>query len=462
MQIKKKKKIILIIVILVVIGAVAGGLIWFFRSSGEGGETENSVYVDSVAMLAGLGGNGLNNRFVGVIEPQRTWEIKLPSDRKVGEIFVKEGDEVKEGDKLFTYSVEDMEESLVQAELDLDRSKTSIDQTKERIAQLKKEKAEATADAQLGFTTQISIAENDLKKQEYDVKKYEIDINKLKNSIANADVTSEMLGVVKTIKSTDSESDSYDSMSGSESDAFMTIVASGDYRVKGVVNEQNMSSIIEGQPVLVHSRVDDTIWNGTLTAVDTEKQEKDENAAYSMYGGDTSNSMTSSTNYPFYVELDSVDGLMLGQHVYIEMDYGQGEKKEGLWLDSGYIIQEEDGNAYVWAATANDKIEKRQVTLGEVDEEMQQYQITEGLTAEDYIAYPEEDIKEGDKAEKNMAQSDEEGGAGLDENMNAPQMNEEMMGGEIMNEGFSDDGMGDEEIADEDMGVDEIGMEGEE
>ena len=161
---------------------------------------------------------------------------------------------------------------------------------------------------------------------------------------------------MKTINATDNDS-SAGGLNG-ETEAFMTILAVGDFRIKGTVNEQNMSAIVEGQPVIVHSRVNDTTWKGTLTAVDLENPEKDENAGYYVSSSSSDSSATNSSNYPFYVELESVDGLMLGQHVYIEMDYGQGEEKEGIWLDSYYIMQEED-KAYVWAATSKDKIEKR-------------------------------------------------------------------------------------------------------
>ena len=41
-------------------------------------------------------------------------------------------------------------------------------------------------------------------------------------------------------------------------------------------------------------------------------------------------------------------------------------------------------------------IEKHEVTLGEYDEELMKYEITDGLTAEDYIAYPLGTIQEGD------------------------------------------------------------------
>ena len=81
---------------------------------------------------------------------------------------------------------------------------------------------------------------------------------------------------------------------------------------------------------------------------------------------------------------------MLGQHVYVEKDEGQTENREGLWLTSYYIIQEDGQDPYVWAAGRHDKIEKRKVTLGEYDEKLDQYQITDGLTEDDYIAYPED------------------------------------------------------------------------
>ena len=101
-----------------------------------------------------------------------------------------------------------------------------------------------------------------------------------------------------------------------------------------------------------------------------------------------------SSNYSFYVELDSSEGLMLGQHVYMEIDSGQNEVKEGLWIDDYYIMQE-DGKAYVWLANDSNVIEKHEVTLGEYDDELFKYQITDGLAEDDYIAYPLDTISEG-------------------------------------------------------------------
>ena len=197
-----------------------------------------------------------------------------------------------------------------------------------------------------------------------------------------------------------------------------------------------MSSIVEGQAVIVHSRVDDSTWAGTLTSVDLENPEQNNSMMYYSSDGSTD----SSSNYPFYVELESAEGLMLGQHVYIEMDYGQSEEREGIWLDSYYIVQEDD-KAYVWAANSKDRMEKRSVTLGEFDEDMQQYQITDGLTEDDYIAFPDESIQEGDNAVKNVDQTYdlENMGGGV----------QDFDGADYSGEEYYDDSMYDEEYDEE-------------
>ena len=106
-------------------------------------------------------------------------------------------------------------------------------------------------------------------------------------------------------------------------------------------------------------------------------------------------SQTSSSTYPFYVNLDSSDGLMLGQHVYIEPDEGQDEQKAGLWLSEVYIVDADTDSPYVWARNDKKKLEKRSVILGQYDENMGEYEIADGLSKSDYIAYPSDSLKEG-------------------------------------------------------------------
>ena len=86
------------------------------------------------------------------------------------------------------------------------------------------------------------------------------------------------------------------------------------------------------------ARVDSSqIWHGTMGTIDKDSATTNSNSnSFGMMDA-SGDSQTSSSTYPFYVNLDSSDGLMLGQHVYIENDEGQEDQKAGLWLSEVYI-----------------------------------------------------------------------------------------------------------------------------
>ena len=74
---------------------------------------------------------------------------------------------------------------------------------------------------------------------------------------------------------------------------------------------------------------------------------------------------------------------------------GDEDQKDGLWLEDYYIMQEDDGKAYVWMADSNNQLTKHEVTLGDYDEDEMKYEITDGLTQDDYITVPQDGIQEG-------------------------------------------------------------------
>lgn len=380
---KNKVKIMLITLVVVVIG-VAGFFMW------KSGPSNNGLiaYVDSVSTITDLGsGTGLNNRYSGVVEPQETIEINRNQERQVKELFVKIGDKVEEGTELFAYDTDEISLSLSQAELELERLGASIISLNEQIKLLNSQKASAPEDQKLDYTSQILNTENDLKRAEYDKKSKEVEVAQLKASLENSVVKSTVSGVVKSISE-----NGYD-MYG-QNEAYITLLSTKDYRIKGKVSEQNIWQLQAEQPVIIRSRVDETqTWSGMITHVDLENTKSNNNNNYYDSNGE------SGSTYPFYIELDSASGLILGQHVYIELDNGQDEVKEGVWLYDYYLVHEEDGD-YVWVATENDKLEKRKVTLGELDEEWMRYEILDGLTVDDYIAFPDDRLSEGMSCER--------------------------------------------------------------
>ena len=187
---------------------------------------------------------------------------------------------------------------------------------------------------------------------EHEYKSKELEIEQLKTRIADATVTSEIDGVVKAINDPNSSASDF---SDSSSDAYITILEVGGYRIKGTINEQNISQISTGMDMIVYSRVDsDVTWKGIISEINLDAGESGNSDSY--YISSSSSDGTTSTNYPFYVDLDSSDNLILGQHVYMEPDMGQGEEKEGIWLDDYYFVIEDDGSAYVWAASASNTL----------------------------------------------------------------------------------------------------------
>lgn len=406
----KKKAGIAVAVVVVAAGAGVG--IWHHFGAEKGsGSTSNAVFVDSVGTITGLtGSGGLFSKYSGVVEPQKTEKIQLTSGLTVKKNYVSVGDEVQVGTKLFSYDTDDAQDKITQLEIDIENYEISIKSSESQVAQLEKERNKVSDNEKLSYTTQIMTTQNNIKRYQYEMKSKQAEMENLKKQIANADVTSPIQGIIKSISSNTGGDDSSDTSSSMNSDnedssAYMTIMATGEYRIKGKINEQNMSEISEGMDMIVYSRVDETqTWKGTLTSIDKESNSGNSNSMMG-YNDSGDSSMTSSSTYPFYVDLDSSDGLMLGQHVYLMADNGQENEGEedGLWLEDYYFITDEDGAVtnYVWAVDSHDKLEKREVKLGEFNDETFKYQILDGLTVEDYIAFPGEDCVEGAPVTRN-------------------------------------------------------------
>lgn len=389
----KKKKIILAVVIVAAVAAVAVGFFLKDRlgNSKSGGD---AAYVESVQSMTGAVNAGSQNRYMGVVESQDTWDITLSSDQTVKQIFVAVGDEVQEGTPLFEYKTDDLSLQIAQAKLELESIGNQITDYNNQIKTLTAEKNAASKDEQFNYTVQIQSLQTSIKQSEYEQQSKKLEIQKMEDTMSQSTVTSKINGVVKSINE-NGDSDQY-----GNTQPFMSILTTGDYRVKGTVNETNVYNLSEGQAVILRSRVDDTkTWSGTIEKIDTENKDTDNNSGV-MYS-DGSNSDNQSTKYPFYVKLDSADGLMLGQHLYVELDEGQTETKDGIWIYSGYIVQDED-TPYVWADNGKGKLEKRTVELGEYDEGMDMYEIKSGLEMEDMIAWPVSGFREGLKTTTNV------------------------------------------------------------
>ena len=346
------------------------------------GGSGTAVYVQSVERLAAMGGIAPGNRFLGMVVSEHTAEINRDADKTIAELLVKEGDDVQEGQALFSYDTEELQLNLDKKNLELEQLKSSIESYKEKIKTLERERSGLSGTAKLQYTVEIQSAQVDQKEAELKLKTKEDEVKKAQELLDNSTVTSPITGRVQKIN----ENDTTDS--DGKPAAYITIQQSGAYRVKGVLGELQRGSLKEGDRVkLVPRTEENAAWTGTVTLVDYENPTQGSDT--DRYYGSSSDEMTTASRYPFYVELDSTDGLMLGQHLYIELD--TGADAPGVGISGAFLCYNEDGSAYVWAEKGG-KLEKRAVTLGEYDPMTDVQKITEGLSLEDYIAYPDPEL----------------------------------------------------------------------
>ena len=309
--------------------------------AGCGANAEGEASVQSVSMICGLSSTGLVDRFAGMVTSQNETQVKKDDTATVDTILVKVDQEVKEGDALFTYDMSQAQLDLEKAQLELDNLKNELESKKQEKEQLEKDKNAASSDDQMQYTLEIRQVNTDILQKEYDISVKAKDIEKLQNTVKNVTVTSPVTGRVKSINEKGGTDQTGNPL------PFMTIVETSGFRVKGYVNENNAGTLTEGTAVVIRSRVSDQTWKGTISMIDwANAQQSNQNSYYDGGSDDTS----SSSKYPFYVELESSDGLLLGQHVYIEPDYGQDAEQDANTLKlPSYYINDADSSPWVWA-----------------------------------------------------------------------------------------------------------------
>ena len=390
-----KKKIIVLIVAALLVGggcfvAYKKGL---FRGGSKSVDNSAEVYVMTLDEIMGANSSYSSDVFMGVVEGQETSSVTKSTERELDTIFVSEGDTVEKGTPLFSYKIDNLEAENVQYGFDIEGYNLSIQECNDDIAKKQKEldkitgdtdedkdKKEALANEIAGLNTDIKIAQNSIDQTNA---KIEENNRKINNSVVKSSVS----GVVTKIAD--------DTNPYTTDGSFITILGASEMRIKGQINEQNVWAINVDEPVTLRSRVDASqTWTGTITKIDTESKQENTDSMYS-YGGSSENS---STKYPFYVTLDDSEGLMMGQHVYIELgktDAPEMDFSDGTYIYDYYISYEEDGTPFLWVEDGN-RLAKQTIELGDYSEEQMVYAVS-GIDKDTKIAYPMDDYKEGMK-----------------------------------------------------------------
>ena len=342
------------------------------------GAEDTGISVQRADQLALAGQAG--ERYAGVVVSENVVEITRDSTKRIDELCVAVGQEVTAGDKLFSYDSDELELALEKAQLEVEKMSNEQVTYAEQLDKLEKKLEKTKNDSdRMRLTLEINTLKTTIMENDYNLKSKDKEITVLQEMLSNIDVLAPVDGTVRKV---DEEG---------QSGSFITIQQSGAYRVQGMLNEMSMGGgIMPGCRVQVFSRVSADTWMGTVTAINTADSSQNGGDMWNNFG--MMDTMTLSSSYVFDVEMDSVEGLLLGQHVYIEL-YIEQMAMEGLWIPDSFLFdmavdeQTYQMTAMVWAEK-NGKLEQRKVELGMYDDMTGCYEILSGITAEDYLADP--------------------------------------------------------------------------
>lgn len=339
------------------------------------GKSNSEVSVQRVDRLTAAGQAG--DRFAGMVVSEHVEQIPKDANKTVLEVYVTEGQTVATGDKLFSYDSASLELEVEKQQLELEKLKQEKSSLVDQIADLQKQLKSAPDSAtRARLTLEINTLKTNQMENDYQLAAKEKELEALKETASNSDILSPIDGTIRQINDS------------SETGPFITIQQSGAFKIKGTINEMSLGSKLSaGTRVRVVSRIDpNQTWMGTVTSVDMQSNTQNTSADNGM--ASEASPMTTSSSYPFYVELDDTEGLLLGQHVYMEV-VPEGTQP-GVWLPSTYLtdLSEDSTSAKVWADNGKGKLAQRDVTLGTFDELTGCYEILSGLTMEDYVADP--------------------------------------------------------------------------
>ncbi|WP_369901773.1 efflux RND transporter periplasmic adaptor subunit [Bacillus manliponensis] len=282
-----------------------------------------------------------------------------PTKGKVKEIAVKEGQEVKQGDKLFSYDNEEMDLQMKQAELDQKMTTMNIDQGKKKIDSLKKD-IKSAKDSGAGkevtepLEAQLSELEMQQKVAELEKEKGALHQQELKKKQGELTVYSSFNGVVQKVNK-DAAQGSSQAMGG-QGTPFLQVASKDPFQVHGTVTELQKSQIQKDQPIKVTAKAaQDQEWTGKIVEV----SEYPTSAEAQGMAGEQGQNMS---YYTYKATLDTQEGLSPGYHVSLQVELNS---QTMIAVPSKSVIEEGDKN-YVYIEKKG-KLKKQEVKKGATD-----------------------------------------------------------------------------------------------
>ncbi|MFD3446599.1 efflux RND transporter periplasmic adaptor subunit [Microbacteriaceae bacterium 4G12] len=303
---------------------------------------------------------------------------------KVKEIFVKEGDEIEKGAKLFSYENAELTSQIKQAELQKKITSIKYDQEKEQVDSLKKEiqkMKDAGADA---TKLQDSLKEMELqqKSAELEMERGKLQMADLQKKQNDLIIYSSTNGVVQKV---DKDAGQSQQPMG-QSKAIVQVASKDPFQIQGTLTELQKAQVAKDQTITVTSKaVPNKKWKGKIIEVSDYPTSAEAAQAMSQDGQQAQ----TISYYSYKASLESQDGLAPGYHVSMQVDLSS---KEMLAVPRSSIVEKGD-SPFVYVVEGN-KLHKTKVTTGMSDGDS--IEILEGVKAgQKVVENPSSKVKDG-------------------------------------------------------------------
>jgi HlyD family secretion protein len=360
----KKWTIILVAALLII--AVAGGAIAANLKS------QNNLQFATIVKPKLNGKDTLR----GIVAASNSETLYLdPSKGKIQTVFVKEGQDVKKGEKLFEYDTTNLDNQLNENamnqrmdQLDSEAAQKEIDSLQKEISALK---AQASIDTEMTLSRQEAEQESKKELADLNLEKTKMEQEALEKQKQSLTIYSNIDGTVGNINFVDAAQQ--DASTSKNQIQIMTIYSHGPYQIQGTLTELQKNEIKSGLTIKVNAEaVPNQTWTGHMLAVSDYPTS---DASDSVKGKDPQSSGQIST-YEFNAQLDQSGNLFPGYHVNIHV-----ELPFVINIPRSSVVKNGDA-AYVYVAEKG-MLKKRAVSVEVQDKKT--YRVLEGLQQGDTI-----------------------------------------------------------------------------
>lgn len=379
--------------LLIVVAIVTG--IYYFRKE------KRRIEVQSVSELNWFGDqNTLTGS--GNIISDGSQSVFLSKDNPIGQVYVQKGQQVSIGDPLLSY---DMTKAKIQLEIKkLEVEKLQFEQAiaqkewkellemkplmqQDSVPQkdpesdaesetddpVKTNPDSTKQDTQIDGYTKEELQKKQLEKkkqlQELDLKlrMSKLEVQSLTEAAANGMIKSQINGIVKSIQTEGSNN--------LETEPYILLTQSEGLYLYGTVSELQLENMKAGQMVSGNSWESGTSFLAVIKEIESFPVEG---------AGDMDNQAVSYYGFKAYIE--DTTNLKVGEGVEYVLESEGRNDTELITLPKAYV-REQDGQYYVLKEGKDHRIHKQIVEIGKVVYGTA-YEIIDGITARDYIAFP--------------------------------------------------------------------------